>query len=111
MQSELTGKTVVGQNPVSRNAAVGLHRLLNTAMTVAGHKDGEAALRVTIALHLRRLRLEPADGPVGVVRVRVRKVPPAIGWNDDHVVLPVDHGVLSAGPAVPALPRPRAAAA
>ena len=98
----------VGDTTVSRKTAIGSPRLLNAAAAIARHEDGEAALRVSVALHIGRLRLKPADGPVGVVGVRVRQITAAVGRHDDHVVLPVDPGLPTAGPSCPALPRPRA---
>lgn len=99
-----TVKIAVGEAAMSRKPAVGSARLLNSAAAIAWHEDGEAALRVPIALHIWRLRLEPADGPVGV---GVRQVTVAVGGHDDHVELPVDPGHPTAGPSGPALPRAR----
>jgi hypothetical protein len=69
MNSQLTCRIPPGETTVSRKTSVGSPRLLHTAAAVARHEDGEAALRVPVALHVGRLRLEPADGPVGVVGV------------------------------------------
>jgi len=77
-------------------------------MAVAGHEDGEAVLRVAVRLQLRRLWLEPADGPIGIIRVGAGQAPAAVGRDDDHVVLPVDTGLPAAAAAV-AAPRRHAA--
>ena len=107
MYSELTGDIAVDEP-----TAAGL---LDTAAAVAvtRHEDGEAAVGIPVAVELRPLRLEPADGPVGVVGARVRRVPvdaaADVERHDDHVVLPVDH-LTAARPARP-LPGASSAAA
>lgn len=85
--------------------------LLLATVAVAWHENGEAVLGVAVRLKLRRLWLEPADGPVGVVGVGAGQAPTAVGRDDDHVVLPVDTGLPAAAAAIPDPPRARAAAA
>lgn len=108
----LTREATVGERAGAKKPALvppGL--LLLAAVAVAGHEDGEAVLGVAVRLKLRSLWLEPADGPIGVVRVGAGQAPPAVGRDDDHVVLPVDTGLPSAAAAIPDPPRAGASAA
>lgn len=74
---------------------------------VARHENGEAALGVGVALEVWRERLEPADGPVGAVGVRVQQAPVAVGLHDNHAVLPLCRSLpAAAAPPAPILPRP-----
>ena len=69
--------------------------LLGAAVAVAGDENCEGGLLVTVRLHLRRLRLQPADGPVGVVGLGPGKAPAAGGragggrlwWLDGEAVV------------------------
>jgi len=106
----LTREATVGQGSGAKKPALAPLRLLLAAMAVARHEDGEAVLGVAVRLQLRRLGLEPADGPVRVVRVGPRQAPAAVGRHDDHVVLPVDPRLPAAAAPVPGPPWPRAAA-
>lgn len=108
----LTREATIGEGAGAKKPALvppGL--LLLAAVAVAWHEDGKAVLGVAVRLQLRRLWLEPADGPVGVVRVGAGQAPTAVGRDDDHVVLPVNTGLPAAAAAVPDPPRARAAAA
>jgi hypothetical protein len=106
----LTREATVGESASAQESALGLPGLLGAATAVAPHEDGEAGLRVTVRLHLRRLRLQPADGPIRVVGLGPGQAAAAVGWHDDHVVLPVDPALPAAAPLIPDLPLPRAAA-
>lgn len=121
---ELEKSVLKGRHPllhkilVIRNAAVGdttrtrkptirTGRPVSAAVSIARHEDGEAALGVCVALEVRRERLEPADGPVGAVGVRVRQAAVAVGLHDNHAALAVDPILrTAAAPADLALTRP-----
>lgn len=102
-KSVLKGRhPLLHRSPVIRNAAVGgdttrtreptirSGRPVSAAASIARHEDGEAALGVRVTLEIRRERLQPADGPVGGVGVRVRQAAVAVGLHDNHAVLAVD---------------------
>jgi len=102
----------IGDTNSTREPGVSTSRPLNAAAAVARDEDGEAALGVPVGLEVRRERLEPADGPVGAVGVRVRQAAVAVGLHDNHAVLPVRPRLPAAGaPPALALPRPRRAGA
>lgn len=101
----------VGESASAQESALGRPGLLGAAAAVAPHEDGEAGFSFIVRLHLRRLRLQPADGPIGVVRLRPGQAPAAVGRHDDHVVLPVDPGLAAAAAPVPDPPLPPTAAA
>lgn len=107
----LTREATVGESTGAKEAALRHRGLLGAAVAVAGNEDGEAGLGVTVRLHLRRLRLQPADGPIGIVGLRPGQAPAAVGRHDDHVVLPVNPRLPAAAPPVPDPPLPRTAAA
>jgi hypothetical protein len=107
----LTRKATVSEGAGAKEPALSPTSLLDVAVAVARHEHRKAVLWVAVGLKLRRLRLEPADGPIGVVGFRAGQAAAAVGRHDDHVVLPVDPGLPAAAAPAPDPPRPRAAAA